>query len=92
MSLILLIFKMFFQLLKLCRDCKEFPQKYIEDMNRIYKNCNDKQKNEEKLCNSILLGIEHMSSKSKKSFQYAANVYNELLQLTISQVSTQKKI
>lgn len=69
-------------MLELCRQNKEFPHKYIEDMNKMYKKCTDEQKNEDKLCNLILEGIEHISPSNKNSFQYAANVYNELLQLT----------
>lgn len=69
-------------MIELCRQNKEFPQKYIDDMNKMYKKSTDKQKNEGRLCNLILEGIEHISPTNANSFQYAANVYNELLQLT----------
>jgi len=69
-------------MINLCRTNKQFPQKYIEDMNKMYKKLNFKQKNSKHLCNLILKGIELISPKNKDSFQYAANVYNELLQLS----------
>ncbi|KAF0767125.1 interaptin-like [Aphis craccivora] len=70
------------KMINLCRNNKKFPQKYVEDMNKMYKKCNNKQKNSKHLCNLILKGIELISPKNENSFQYAANVYNELLQLT----------
>lgn len=69
-------------MINLCRNNKKFPQKYVEDMNKMYKKCNNKQKNSKHLCNLVLKGIELISPKNEDSFQYAASVYNELLQLT----------
>lgn len=69
-------------MINLCRNNKQFPQSYIEDMNKMYKKFNYKQKTSKHLCNLILKGIELISPKNKNSFQYAANVYNELLRLT----------
>jgi len=69
-------------MINLCRNNKQFPQQYIEDMNKMYKKCNYKQKKSKILCNLILKGIELISPNNKDSFQYAANVYNELLQLS----------
>ncbi|XP_015366655.1 PREDICTED: CAP-Gly domain-containing linker protein 1-like isoform X2 [Diuraphis noxia] len=73
---------LFQQMINLCRNNKQFPQSYIEDMNKMYKKCNYKQKSSKHLCNLVLKGIEFISPKNKNSFQYAANVYNELLQLS----------
>ncbi|XP_050059643.1 interaptin-like isoform X2 [Aphis gossypii] len=73
---------MFQQMINLCRNNKKFPQKYVEDMNKMYKKCNNKQKNSKNLCDLVLKGIESISPNNEDSFQYAANVYNELLQLT----------
>ncbi|KAL5235627.1 hypothetical protein ACI65C_003037 [Semiaphis heraclei] len=73
---------LFQQMINLCRNNKQFPQSYIEDMNKMYKKFNYKQKTSKHLCNLILKGIELISPKNKNSFQYAANVYNELLRLT----------
>jgi len=69
-------------MINLCRNNKKFPQKYVEDMNKMYKKCNNKQKNSKHLCSLVLKGIELISPKNEDSFQYAASVYNELLQLT----------
>ncbi|VVC45347.1 Hypothetical protein CINCED_3A021222 [Cinara cedri] len=72
----------FQQMIKLCKKNKWIPQKYIDDMNKMYKQCSDKQRSSKKLCNLIVKGTENITSKSENSFQYAANVYNELLQLS----------
>jgi len=69
-------------MINLCRNIKQFPQLYIEDMNKMYKKCNYKQKKSKLLCDLILKGVEFISSKNKDSFQYAASVYNELLRLS----------
>ncbi|XP_060850821.1 death domain-associated protein 6-like isoform X2 [Rhopalosiphum padi] len=73
---------MFQQMINLCRNNKKFPQTYVEDMNKMYKKCDNKQKNSKHLCSLVLKGIELISPKNKDSFQHAANVYNALLQLT----------
>ena len=69
-------------MINLCRNNKQFPQPYIEDMNKMYKKCNYKQKKSKHLCDLILKGIEFISPKNNDSFQYAASVYNELLRLS----------
>lgn len=69
-------------MINLCRSHKLFPQQYVEDMNKMYKKCNEQQKNSKHLCNLVLKGIEFISPKNKESFQYAADVYNELLQIS----------
>lgn len=76
-------------MIELCRKIqnKNFPQKYIEDMSKMYKKCNDKQKNSSNLCNLILKGIKYISPFNKNAFTYAANVYNELLQLSKKDLS-----
>lgn len=66
-------------MIQLCMNNKWVPQKYVNDMSNMYQKCNDKQKSSKKLCNLILKGTENITSKNKNSFQYAANVYNELL-------------
>lgn len=48
----------------------------------MYNKCSDKQQKSTKLCKLILNGTENITSKTKNSFQYAAEVYNELLKLT----------
>ncbi|XP_003241599.1 reticulocyte-binding protein 3 isoform X2 [Acyrthosiphon pisum] len=73
---------LFQQMINLCRNNKQFPQPYIEDMNKMYKKCNYKQKKSKHLCDLILKGIEFISPKNNDSFQYAASVYNELLRLS----------
>lgn len=69
-------------MIKLCRMNIQFPKEYIDDMNKMYKCCNNKQKNSKKLCNLIHKGLKHISIKNKNSFHRAAEVYNELLQLS----------
>lgn len=69
-------------MLKLCRNNKMIPMKYIEDMNQMYNKCNCTQKNSTNLCNLILEGVENISLMNENSFQYAANVYNALLELS----------
>jgi len=69
-------------MINLCRTNKQFPQPYIEAMNKMYKNCNYKQKKSKLLCDLVLKGIEFISPKNKDSFEYAASVYNELLKLS----------
>jgi len=69
-------------MIKLCQENKQFPQAYIEDMSKMYNKCNSKQKKSTNLCDLILKGIKNISRTDKNSFQYAANVYNELLQLS----------
>lgn len=66
------------------------PLKYIEDMDKMYNTCNYKQKNSIDLSNLILKGIENISSNNKNSFQYAANVYNELLKLSKKEHSSKQ--
>uniref|UniRef100_A0A2H8TMX4 Death domain-associated protein 6 n=1 Tax=Melanaphis sacchari TaxID=742174 RepID=A0A2H8TMX4_9HEMI len=72
----------FQQMINLCRNNKQFPQKYVEDMNKMYNKCSNKQKNSKHLCSLVLKGLELISPKNKNSFQYAADVYNALLQLS----------
>jgi len=69
-------------MINLCRNNKQFPQQYIEDMNKMYKQCNYKQRKSKLLCDLILKGIELISPKNNDSFQYAASIYNELLRLS----------
>jgi len=69
-------------MINLCRNNKQFPLSFLEDMNKMYKKCSYKQKSSEKLCDLVVKGIEFISPKNQNSFQYAANVYNELLQLS----------
>lgn len=71
------------QCVLLCQKNKDIPIKYVEDMHDMYYHkCNDRKKNSTHLCNLIQKGNEHISSKNKNSFQYIADIYNELLQLT----------
>lgn len=68
-------------MIKLCRENKQFPQKYIDEMNKMYLKCSDKQKISQHLCKLIEKGIENISPKNKSSFNYAADVYNALLEV-----------
>lgn len=72
-----------------CRKNKEIPQKYIDDMNKMYNKCSNRQRKSKKLCTFVSEGIKHIPSGSEHPFQYAANVYNELLQLTKNETSGQ---
>lgn len=74
-------------MIKLCIKSKQCPQKYIGDMNEMYSKCSDKQKKSQTLCKLIIKGIENISPKNKNSFNYAANVYNTLLDVTNSALS-----
>lgn len=69
-------------MIRLCQNIIHCPHKYIEDMSKMYECCSNKQKNSRKLCNFILKGIKNISVGNKNSFDYAADVYNELLQLS----------
>jgi hypothetical protein len=60
----------------------QFPKEYVNAMNRMYECCNDKQKNSKKLCDLIHKGLKHISAENKNSFHHAADIYNELLQLS----------
>lgn len=70
------------QFLKLCRNNKQVPMKYVEDIDKMYRKCNNKEKSSTNLCNLILEGKQHISPQNTDSFQYVADVYNELLQLS----------
>ncbi|XP_050524134.1 metacaspase-2-like [Daktulosphaira vitifoliae] len=70
----------FDKMIDLCRTINSFPLIYIEDMVDMYNKCI--QKNSLKLNELIDEGLKNITPSNKKSFQYAANVYNELLQLT----------
>lgn len=82
----------FQQMLKICRENKQFPLVYIEDMNKMYSKCDSKQKKSTNLCDLILKGLKNISRTDKNSFQYAANVFNELLQLSKRDSQTENYI
>lgn len=69
-------------MIKLCRKNKHFPLKFIDEMNIMYLKCSDKQKKSQHLCKLIDKGIVNISSKNKNCFNYAADVYNALLEVT----------
>jgi len=56
--------------------------KYIEDIDKMFRECNNKEISSSDLCNLILEGIKHISPQNTDSFRYVADVYNELLQLS----------
>lgn len=68
-------------MIKICRNNKEIPLKYVEDMIKMHQKCNIENQNSKHLCKLIIEAIENIPG-NKKSFQYVANLYNEFLRLT----------
>lgn len=73
-------------MIDICRKSEEIPVEHINKMIKMYKECSSEQQNSKKLMNLVNEAIHNIPLK-KRTFDFAASVFNELLYLTNLQVS-----